>query len=267
MKYVLVTGASGGMGQATVKKLAELGYFCFSLDKVKTDASDNIYPIEADITDEESIKNAFLEVQKVTPKLYAIIHFAGIYIFDSLVEVDSARYEKIFKVNVIGPYLINKNFLPLLGNDSRIIMTTSELATRDPLPFTGIYGITKGALDKYAYSLSMELQLKGIKVSVIRPGAVKTKMLDVSTKELDEFCNNTKLYKVSSKNFKNIVGKVESKYITPELLARKVVKVLNKKNPRFNYAINRHLLLIIFDLFPKRIRFKIIKSILSKKEK
>ena len=49
--------------------------------------------------------------------------------------------------------------MPLLKKGSKIIITTSELAPLDPVPFTGSYAVTKGALDKYAYSLRMELQL------------------------------------------------------------------------------------------------------------
>ena len=62
----------------------------------------------------------------------------------------------------------------MLKNGSKILITTSELAPLDPLPFTGIYAVTKGALDKYAYSLRMELQLLGMRVSVLRAGAVDT---------------------------------------------------------------------------------------------
>ena len=92
---------------------------------------------------------------------------------DSLAEMESESFKKIFDINLCGVFLINKTFLPLLSSDSRIVITTSELAPLDPLPFTGIYAITKSALDKYAYSLRMELQLLGIKVSVLREAAKK----------------------------------------------------------------------------------------------
>lgn len=62
----------------------------------------------------------------------------------------------------------------MLANGGRIVITSSELAPLDPLPFTGLYAITKSAVEKYAYSLRMELSLHGISVSVIRPGAVNT---------------------------------------------------------------------------------------------
>ena len=114
---------------------------------------------------------------------------------DSLVEMSHADFDRIMQVNLYGVFNVNKAFLPFLCSGSRIIITTSELAPLDPLPFTGIYAVTKGALDKYAYSLCMELQLIGIRVSVIRAGAVKTDMLGASTAALDGFCERTALYK------------------------------------------------------------------------
>lgn len=263
MKYVLVTGAYGGMGKATIKLLKEKGYFIFALDKKVEEKEDNILPIECDITSEKSILLAFEKIKKVTNQLFAIIHYAGIYMLNSLVEIEHDKFEKIFKINLFGAFLINKTFLPLLKDGSKIIMTTSELASLDPLPFTGLYAITKSALDKYAYSLRMELQLLNISVSTLRAGAVNTGMLNVSMSELDDFCNNTKLYNYNAKRFMNIVNSVEAKKVLPIKVAKKVYKILNKKNPKFAYSINRNKLLILLNILPKRLQFWIIRKILK----
>ena len=62
--------------------------------------------------------------------------------------------------------------------------------------------ISKAALEKYAFSLRMEMQLTGHSVSVIRPGAVKTGLLAVSTEGLERFCQNTKLYPCNAARFR-----------------------------------------------------------------
>ena len=262
---VLVTGAYGGMGRATAKALKERGFRVFALDKTVGDEEENIVPIEADITDENSIKSAFDRIQKMTDGLLAIIHFAGVYMLDSLVEMDSAAFERIFKINLGGVYLVNKTFIPLLQNGSRIVITTSELAPLSPLPFTGVYAVSKGALDKYAYSLCMELQLKGIKVSVLRAGAVATDMLGVSTNALDRFCQTTTLYACNAKRFKKIVDSVEARSISPSCIAKKVIRILDKRSPRFAYSINRNPLLLILNALPKRTQLWIIKQVLKNK--
>ena len=263
MKYILVTGACGGMGRKTVEALSKRGFCVIAMDKVTGDAKDNVIPIQADITDEVSLNAAFSKVQEITGELYAIVHFAGIYMLDSLVEIGMENFERAFKVNLFGAFLINKAFLPLLTKGSRIVITTSELAPLDPLPFTGLYAVTKGALDKYAYSLRMELQLMGIYVSVIRAGAVNTGMLNVSTDSLDRFCENTKLYSCNADRFKSIVDRVEARHVPPENIAQKVLKILNQNNPKFVYSINRNPLLLLMNALPKRLQLWVIKQVLN----
>ena len=143
------------------------------------------------------------------------------------------------------------------------MITTSELAPLDPLPFTGLYAVTKSALDKYAHSLRMELQLLGVSVSVLRAGAVSTGMLGVSTAALDSFVEKTKRYSCNAARFRKIVNGVEAKSIRPEKLAQKVYQILRKKNPKFAYAINRNKLLLLLNACPKRLQCYAIKKILK----
>lgn len=262
MKYVLITGALGGMGLSTARRLRDRGYSVIALDRRVGD-EEGITFIECDVTDENSVRAAYDKVISITDRLYAVIHFAGIYMLDSLVEMEREEFEKIFRVNLFGAYLINKVFMPCLAAGSRIIITTSELAPLDPLPFTGIYGITKSALDKYAYSLRMELQLLDISVSVLRAGAVDTGMLGVSTDALDEFCKKTELYSCNAERFKRIVDGVEARRISPQKIAKKAEKILIKKRPAFAYSINRNPLLLILSVLPKRLQLFVIKQILK----
>ena len=263
---VLITGASGGMGKATADALARAGFRVFALDRVMGEASENIIPIRADITDEESVIAAYQQVRQNTESLFAVIHFAGIYMLDSLVEMETEEFERIFKINLGGVFLVNKTFLPLLCAGSRILITTSELAPLDPLPFTGIYAVTKSALDKYAYSLRMELQLMGISVSVLRAGAVSTGMLGASTDALERFCEKTQLYECNAKRFRQIVNSVEAKSVSPEKIAQKAFKMLQTKKPKFAYAVNRNKLLLLLNALPKKMQCDIIKGILKQKE-
>ena len=266
MKYILVTGAYGGMGYKTVQQLAKQGYTVFALDKNVLEEEKNIIPIKVDVSDIESVRQAFEKVSSITNELYAIIHFAGVYMLNSLIEIPSEDFEKAFKINLYGVFYTNKVFMPLLKNGSRIVVTTSELAPLNPLPFTGIYAITKSALDKYAYSLKMELQLFDISVSVIRAGAVSTNMLGASTSALDKFCENTEIYKVNADRFRKIVNSVEAKSVPPTKIAEKVGKILKAKRPKFVYSINRNKLLLLLNILPSKMQFWVIKKILEKKK-
>ena len=262
MQSILITGANGGMGRSAAQLFAEQGFRVFALDRTPGEARENVIPIQADITSEESVLDAFRQVQEQTDSLHAIVHFAGIYMLASLAEMGTAEFCRIFDVNMLGAFLVNKTFLLLLRSGSRIVMTTSELAPLDPLPFTGIYAVTKAARDKYAYSLGMELQLLGIKVSVLRAGAVETSMLGVSTAALDRFSENTELYSCNAKRFKAIVDRVEARNIPPERIAKKVEAILKKRKPGFAYSINRNPLLLLLNCLPKRLQMWIVQQVL-----
>ncbi len=265
MKYVLVTGANGGMGRAAVRTLTAMGFGVFALDqRWEAGATDeNVIPLQVDITDETAVRQAAERVGQITKELYAIVHYAGIYRLNSLVEIPFEEFALAFRVNVFGAFLVNRTFCPFLRPGSRIVMTTSELAPLDPLPFTGLYAVTKASLDKYAYALRMELQLLDVSVSVIRAGAVKTGMLGVSTGELEKFQADTRLYSYNAERFRRIVDRVEAKSVRPEKIAVLTGKILQKRNPKFVYSINRNPLLLLLHALPKRMQLFVIRRILK----
>ena len=263
MKNVLITGAYGGMGRAAVLALQAQGCRVFALDRTVGEAEENVLPVQVDLTSESDVKAAFETVAATVDRLDAVVHFAGVYLLDSLVELDTASFDRITAVNLRAAFLVNKLFMPLMGKGSRILVVTSELAPLDPLPFTGLYAVTKAALDKYAYALRMELQLLGIGVSVLRAGAVETDMLGASTAALDRFCRETTHYSCNAARFKAIVDRVEARCIPPQRVAEKVVRILRKRNPAFAYAINRNPLLLMMSLLPKRLQLFAIARILK----
>ena len=264
MKKVLLTGAFGGMGLATAKELIKQGYEVYGLDIVKKEEVDHLHFYQTDLTKEESVINSFNRIKEEVDSFDSIIHLAGIYDLNSLIEMSEDDFKMIFEVNVFSVYRVNNIFLPLLSKGGKILITTSELGPLDPLPFTGIYGITKTTLEKYAYSLRMELQLLGYYVSVIRPGAVDTGLLNVSTQKLEEFTKSTTHYQYNVERFKEVVDNVESKKIPPQKIGQLISKVLKKKKPKYFYNINRNPLLRMLNRLPKRFQNWIIKMILTK---
>ena len=264
MKTALITGAAGGMGLATAKRLLSAGWAVWGLDlRAPAEVPAGLRFLSCDLADPASVEAAFLRLREENVRLDALVHMAGLYDLDSLVEMEEAAWDRIFQVNLYGPYRINRTFLPLLGRGSRILITTSELAPLDPLPFTGIYAITKAALDKYAASLRMELQLLGIDVVVLRPGAVDTKLLDVSTAKLDAFCAKTERYAPNAENFRRVVNRVEARKIPPERIAALAEKILSRRRVRDVYSINRNPLLLLLNALPNRLQRRIVGKILK----
>ena len=108
---------------------------------------------------------------------------------------------------------------PYLAKDGRIIIITSEVAGFDPMPFNGLYSMSKTALESYAQALRQELNLIGQRVITIRPGAVKTPLADGSIKATKALAERTKLYQKGAKRFSFIASKFMGTPIEPKKLA------------------------------------------------
>ena len=265
MKYVLITGASSGMGYATTLKLSNEGYHIFATDiKEPTFTAPNITNIKMDVTSMESVKNAFVKVQEVTDGLFAVINFAGIIMMNSLIEISEEEFVKIFNVNLFGAYRVNKVFFPLVqkGN-GKIIITTSELAPNKILPFNAIYAISKKSLDAYAQGLTMELGLLNVPVITLRPGAVETPIIKNSTEEMEKLNAKTELYKNTIVKFKHIVDKEQGGTIPASKIADLVSRVLKKKHTKYIYSKNVSKKLKLLNAIPLKLQLKLFKMILK----
>ncbi len=261
-KY-LITGAAGGMGSALCRALTGEGHRVWGLDRTADPSPEGWTLIPADLTKPEEVEAAFCIVQKEAGSLDGIVHTAGIYDLGSLAEMPEADFLRDFDVNLFAAFRVNRAFLPLLADKGRIVIVTSELAPLPVLPFTGVYAVTKAALDKYAEALRMELQLLRKRVIVLRPGAVKTGMLPVSTEKLAEFCAGTQLYSMNAERFRRIVEKVEARSVPPERVAAVIAGILACPRPKPVYNLNRNPLLLLFGLMPRRVRLWAIRRLLA----
>ncbi|MBR0507318.1 MAG: SDR family NAD(P)-dependent oxidoreductase [Clostridia bacterium] len=265
MKTVLLIGAGGGMGSACARLFLHRGDRVLAVDRPGAQMTEGVIPLFADLTVPEQIENAFADAKAQVDSIDAVVYAAGVYDADSLVEIDEDRMRRIFDVNFFGAYRTLKTFLPLMKRNARIVIVTSELADLDPLPFTGLYGITKGTLDKYAFSLAMELQMLGMRVSVLRPGAVETALLGQSVSRIRSFTGRTALYPGVAAKFLRVTQRVESKSVSPERIAKKIERILSARRPRFSYAVNRNPLLRLYGVLPKRLKLFAIRTYLKTK--
>ena len=263
MANYLITGASGGMGSALCHRLLRDGHRVWGIDRTPPTQTYGWQFVPADITHSEDVVAAMEKTRSEAGYLNGIMHTAGVYDLNSLVEMPEEDFLLDFNVNLFGMFRVNKVFLPLLTKGARIVIISSELAPLHPLPFTGVYAVTKTAVDQYASALRMELQLLGHEVIVLRPGAVKTSMLPVSTRKLDQFCDTTQLYSCNAERFKKIVNAVEARSVSPKKIAAVISKALQAPKPRLTYTINRNPLLLLYQILPTRLKLLAIKKILQ----
>lgn len=263
MGNYLITGALGGMGQALCRALSGAGHRVWGLDRPSDEVPAGCTLVPTDLTKPEEVEEAFRRIREEAGSLDGIVHVAGVYDLASLVEMPDEDFLRDFNVNLFGVFRVNRQFLPLLGEGGRIVIVSSELAPLPALPFTGIYAVTKTAVDKYAEALRMELQLLGHPVIVLRPGAVDTGMLSVSTEKLARFCEGTKLYSCNAVRFRRIVERVEARKVPPEKVAVLVSEALAAHRPKPVYHLNHNPLLLLFRFAPQRLRLWAIRKLLS----
>lgn len=259
---LLITGTAAGIGQAVAKHFMECGHTVYGIDLIKTESSGHYHGFAADITDEsslQSVKNYLLENNIM---LDAILNIAGIHMMASLVESDYARMKKVVDVNFSGTMLVNRVFYDRLAGNGRIIIVTSEVAAFDPMPFNGLYSVTKTALDAYAQALRQELNLIGQKVITVRPGAVETNLSTESMKATQNLADTTVLYRKQARNFAGLAAKFMGTPIKPEVLAALIYKATTAKHPKLIYRKHQNIGLVLLNTLPKRSQCAVIKLLL-----
>ena len=260
---VLLTGDAGGMGQAAALALTKAGYGVIGLDLRRPSGEVPWRHMDCDLTSEEDVASAAEALGRENVRLTAVLHHAGIYLLDSLLEIPARDFSRLMEINLGAVCRVNRLLLPLLGAGARIVIVSSELAPLDPLPFTGLYGLSKTALEAYAKSLRMEAQLLGIRVTVIRPGAVRTGLLDDSQRALARFTERTKLYPVNAERFRRIVERVETRAVPPERVAALDLRILRSRRPRYTYCLNRNPGLLLLSALPLTWQTAVIRRILT----
>ena len=260
---ILITGAASGIGQAVADYFIERGHIVYGIDIVCTTQRDNFHGFVSDITDEVSLLRVkeYLQGQNIT--LDAILNIAGIHMMASLVESDFTRMKKIIDINLSGTMLVNHTFHDLLAGNGRIVIVTSEVAGFDPMPFNGLYNVSKTALDTYAQALRQELNLIGQKVVAIRPGAIETPLSTESMRATQNLADTTVLYKKQARNFAGLAARFMGTPIKPEVLAALIYRATTAKHPKLIYKKHQNVGLVLLNALPKRLQCSVIKVLLS----
>lgn len=264
---VLLTGAGSGIGKAAAEYFIKCGHTVYGIDIKFGDADNGVIRLIGDITDEARLNAIKSELEGKGVILDAIIGVAGIHRMASLVESDYSLMEKVIRINLCGAMLVCRAFHSLLSPTGRIILITSEVAYLDPMPFNGLYSVSKTALECYAQALRQELNLLGQRVITIRPGAIKTPLCDGSLTDTESLAAATELYKNQASRFLGITKRFMGKPMEPEKLSRLIYKATVKKHPRLVYKKHRNLGLVMLNLLPKRLQCAIIKLLLNRKNK
>lgn len=198
MKSAFITGANKSIGFETAKLLLKKGFFVYlgcrnlengleAVHKLKNERLDNVHIIQIDVTNQESIDTARVEIEKNTDVLDVLINNAGMSggMPQSALDSNVDLFKKVYDTNVYGVIRVTQTFIDLLKKspEPRIVNVSSSqgsltLATDESnkyYHFKGaVYQSSKSALNMYSINLAYELRETPIKVNMVDPGFTKT---------------------------------------------------------------------------------------------
>ena len=184
-KKVLITGATGGIGNSIVKKFDELGAKIFAsgtnekkLDILKKDYP-NIIPGKFKLDDHDEIENFVDEAHKKLEGLDILVNNAGITLDNISIRLSQENWKKVLDINLTSSFLMSKFAIKkmLKNKYGKIINITSIVGHTGNLGQAN-YAASKAGITAFSKSLAIEYAKKNINVNCVSPGFIKSDMTD-----------------------------------------------------------------------------------------
>jgi NAD(P)-dependent dehydrogenase (short-subunit alcohol dehydrogenase family) len=250
-RYVLVTGASTGIGAACALGCAARGATVFAGvrtgeagEALRMAGGKSVVPLLLDVTETGSIQQAAETVRKRAglSGLSGLVNNAGISVGSPLEVIPLDSLRKQLEVNVIGQVAVTQSFLPMIRLARGRIVNMGSIAGRGTIPMMGPYSASKHALEALTDALRLELKPWGIHVSIIEPGAVATPIWDKSLRmaadlEATVGAEARNLYGETARLVREAVEQAARRAIDPEAVVRAVWHALTADRPRTRYLV------------------------------
>lgn len=183
---VVITGASSGIGKATAKRFAKLGYpmLLISRNISGIDKYDNTTVKSVDVTDVEKFKLAVKEAEDKFGKTEVLINNAGVMLLDTMENQPYEQWKKMVDINIMGVLNgIACVVKDMANRNSGTIINVSSVAGKSIFDNHTVYCGTKFAVHAISEGLRQELAEKNVRVTTIAPGIVKTNLLSGTTNQ------------------------------------------------------------------------------------
>lgn len=178
---VVVTGASSGIGKATVEAFARAGRNVAATMRTPANApafdapAERIGVFRLDVTDEASIAAGIEQIEREAGPIDVLVNNAGFGLVGPLEATAPGEIRRVIETNVIGLIAVTRAVLgPMRRRRSGVIINVGSVGGRLTFPYYSVYHATKHAVEGLSESLAFELKEFGIRVKIIEPGPIKT---------------------------------------------------------------------------------------------
>ena len=236
-KVILITGVSTGFGKATASLLAEKGHVVYGTVRrdIATDPKVNI--LRMDLTDDISVKSAVDSVISKEGRIDVLINNAGMHVGGPCETTPMEYVKLIMDTNFLGMVRVTRAVLPAMRQQkSGTIINFSSIGGLMGLPFQPYYSASKFAIEGFSEALRVELLQFKINVVVINPGDFKTNN-SANRRNYLAPTGETDPYKDNFASALASMEKDESNGGKPEVLAARILKIAESKNPGARYKI------------------------------
>jgi hypothetical protein len=236
-KVILITGVSSGFGKHTAKLLSDEGHIVYGTVRKEIEAEGLIHQLKMDLTDIESIKNAVSEVFQKEGRIDVLINNAGMHSGGPIETTPIETIQLQMDTNFLGMVYMTREVLPIMRRQGGgTILNFSSIGGMMGLPFQAFYSAGKFAIEGFSEALRIEVKQFNIKVVLINPGDFHTN----NSMNRRNYLAPTVIDDPYQEQFEKTMAVIEKDEVNgwnPEVLARKIVKIVECKNPHQRYII------------------------------
>lgn len=234
-KVILITGASSGFGKATAERLANAGHVVYGTSR-KEAYDEKIHFLVMDVRDKETVTKCIQQIVEKEGRIDVVVNNAGMGIGGSLEMATDDEIDLQMDTNFRGCVNVCQAVLPIMRRQGRgQIINLSSIGGLMGLPYQGFYSASKFAIEGFTEALAAETKGFGIKVSMVEPGDFATNF--TARRRNSELTANSAAYGDSFARSMSIIEKEENGGLKPEILAKKIEKIIGCNRPRLRYVV------------------------------
>jgi NAD(P)-dependent dehydrogenase (short-subunit alcohol dehydrogenase family) len=256
-RVILITGASSGIGLLCAVELAKRGHRVYAsmrnvakreqLVRMSGEAKVEVECIELDVDKAASVNGAVAAVLKNEGRIDVLVNNAAIGLHGFFEDVSEEEFDVVMTTNFRGALKMIRAVLPgMRERGAGLIVNVSSLHGFVGLPLGSSYSASKWALEGLSESLRFEMRPFGVRVTLIQPGYVSTKLVT----DLNHAARSTHAgspYHAASIFLAQWFGEHLSKYAgDPRVVAKRIADIVVKSNPRLRYRVGKDSFLVSF---------------------
>ena len=236
-KVILITGISSGFGRQTAGLLAANGHIVYGTVRKGTIIIPDVNTLILDLTNTNTIKQAVQAIIQKEGRLDVLINNAGMHTGGPIETSPIENIKLQMDTNFLGMVNLTREVLPVMRSQGGgTIINFSSIGGLMGLPFQAFYSASKFAIEGFSEALRMEVSQYKIKIILINPGDFHTSNSANRRNFLAPTGTNDS-YRTQYEKTMAVIEKDETNGWEPVALAKKIVKIVENKNPKQRYII------------------------------